>query len=205
MNPARIVVAALTVLTAAARAADPPASPRAQEALALCMRAGRTTIVADQRALLARGLEVAEAVLAANERDAWAHFAIFCNLGKQTELRGLGVGSLLALRRLRREIDRTIELAPDFPDALLGKGELLLSIPRVLGGDAGEGEAFVRRALAVDPRYLGARIALARALLARNARAEARVEAERARALAQEKGDDDERAEVRELLTRLEK
>jgi hypothetical protein len=200
----RLAALALGLLsTVAAVAADPPQSPRAKEAMDLCARGRASAVKADQRALLARGLAVAEEAIAADERDAWAHFAVFCNLGKQTELAGVGIGSLMALRRLRREIDRTIELAPTFPDALLGKGEFLLSVPRILGGSPKEGEEFIRRALAVDPDYLGARLALTRALIDRGARAEAREEAERARVLCDQEGDDGDRAELRKIQEKL--
>jgi hypothetical protein len=84
-----------------AAAADPPGSPGANEALAVCERAGETSDPAEKRRLLAHGLELAEAAVAADERDAKAHFAVFCNLGKDMETRGIGVASVVALRRLR--------------------------------------------------------------------------------------------------------
>src|SRR5205814_1266553 len=82
------------------------------------------------------------------------------------KLRGVGVQSLFGVRRLRREIDRTLELAPDYPDALVGKGELLCELPRLLGGDAAEGERLLRAALRVDPEFVEAHLGLARALAA---------------------------------------
>jgi hypothetical protein len=116
------------------------------------------------------------------------------------EARGIGVASVVGIRRLRREIDRTVELAPDYADALLGKGSLLLDVPAVLGGDDAEGERLVRAALRVDPDFIDARLALAKALAARGARDESRTEAERALALAEKDGDQDAVREARELL-----
>jgi tetratricopeptide (TPR) repeat protein len=110
------------------------------------------------------------------------------------------------VRRLRREVDRTLELAPDFPDALVGKGSLLIDLPRALGGDAKEGERLLREALRIDPDYVDARVRLARVLDARGARDEAREEARRAVAVAERKLDDrEELLEARALLARLEK
>src|SRR6476660_5021875 len=95
-------VLAIAVLASGAAAADPPGSPRVDEALALCVRVPKAP-ASEKPALIARGLALAEEAVAANDRDAKAHFALFCNLGKQMELRGVSVRSLVAVRRLRRE------------------------------------------------------------------------------------------------------
>jgi tetratricopeptide (TPR) repeat protein len=192
---------ALVALARCARAADPPGSPRANQALALCLADAATP--AERRTNLARGLALAEEAVAADEDDAKAHFAVFCNLGNDLKLRGVAVQSLLGVRRLRREIDRTLELAPDYADALAGKGELLLGLPRLLGGDAAEGERLLRAALRVDPDFVQARLGLARALAARGARDEARAEARRALALAERVSDPARATAARELLAQL--
>jgi len=192
---------ALLALTCCARAADPPGSPRANQALAVCLAAAASP--EERRANLARGLALAEEAVAADERDPKAHFAVFCNLGNDLKLRGVALQSLFAMRRLRREIDRTLELAPDYADALVGKGELLLDLPRLLGGDAAEGERLLRAALRVDPDYIDAHLGLARALAARGAGDEARAEARRALAEAERVPDPARAAAARELLAQL--
>jgi tetratricopeptide (TPR) repeat protein len=192
---------ALLALARGARAADPPGSPRANQALAVCLADAATP--AERRANLARGLALAEEAVAADERDPKAHFAVFCNLGNDLKLRGVALQSLFAVRRLRREIDRTLELAPDYADALVGKGELLLDLPRLLGGDAAEGERLLRAALRVDPDYIDAHLGLARALAARGARDQARAEARRALAEAERVPDPARAAAARELLAQL--
>src|SRR6184192_1137986 len=149
LKRAAAAAVALLALACCARAADPPGSPRANQALAVCLAAAASP--EERRANLARGLALAEEAVAADERDAKAHFAVFCNLGNDLKLRGVALQSLFAMRRLRREIDRTLELAPDYADGLVGKGELLCELPRLLGGDAAEGERLLRAALRVDP------------------------------------------------------
>jgi tetratricopeptide (TPR) repeat protein len=181
---------------------SPVGSPRAEEALALCDRADRAA-AAERAALLARGLALAEEAVAAEDTDARAHFAVFCNLGRRMALDGLGLTSLVSLRRLRREIDRTLELAPDYPPALVGKGSLLVDTPRVLGGAPAEGERLLRRALAIDPDDVDARLHLARALAASGATHEARAEAERALGLAKRTRDAASAAEARSILGKL--
>jgi tetratricopeptide (TPR) repeat protein len=172
----------------------------AREALDACIAGDH----APQRAratFYARGLALAEEALAADERDATAHFAAFCNRGRQMELTGTILQSLLNLHRLRRDIDRTLELAPDSPDALFGKGVLLLETPSVFGGDPVEGEQLLRRALDRDPHDASIRLRLARTLADRGAAADARLEAERAAADA----DEDDEPDVRRFLDQLPK
>lgn len=129
---------------------------RIAESLALCAAADE--LAPDERLpVLARGLHVADAAIALDERSARAHFAVICNLGKATELGGIGFGTLGAVYRLQREVDVTLTLAPDDAEALAAKGVLLMRLPRWLGGDRTEGVRWLRRALAVDPRNATAR------------------------------------------------
>jgi hypothetical protein len=107
--------------------------------------------------VLARGLALADAALALDERSARAHFAVVCNLGKATELGGISFGTLRAVYRLRREVDITLTLAPTDPNALAAKGALLIRLPRWLGGDRIAAEHWLQRALAIDPRNAAAR------------------------------------------------
>jgi tetratricopeptide (TPR) repeat protein len=189
------------MLAALVLAADPPGSPRSNQALAICLQEAATP--EERRANLKRGLALAEEAVAADERDAKAHFAVFCNLGNDLKLRGVAVSSLFAVRRLRREIDRTLELAPDFADALVGKGEFLLELPGVMGGDAEEAERLLRAAVKVDPDFIEAHLGLGRALAARGARDAARAEARLALAEAERVPDPAKVAAARKLLAQL--
>jgi tetratricopeptide (TPR) repeat protein len=194
-----IGMALLAILTFGGRARA--ASPAA-EASALCATADRVP-ERERRALLEHGLAVAEAAVAADDHDAAAHLALFCNLGKRMRLDGVSLASLVALRRLRHEIDRTLELAPTDADALVGKAALLYYTPRLLGGDPAEGERLLRTALAVAPDYLDARLALARILRDRGDRDGARENATRALADASATGHVVQEAEALRLLHQL--
>lgn len=180
-------------------AADPPGTPASRAALDACYAGRARNSVTDLETALAQ----AEAAVAADETDALAHFAVFCALGERMRLRGLSIRSLLELRRLRRTVDRTLELAPDFPDALVGKANLLLDAPRVVGGDAAEAERLLRRAVALDPDWVDARIDLARALERRGAREEAAREARAAMARAEAAGDAEARDRAAKLLEQV--
>ena len=67
----------------------------------------------------------------------------------------------MSIRRVRREIDRTLALTPNAPGVLTAKGVMLLELPGVLGGDPPEGERLLRRALEIEPTFAEARQALA--------------------------------------------
>src|SRR5207237_9271684 len=114
----RAVAVATAALLAAlvGRAADPPGTPRGNEALDVCGRARATHDAGEKSRLAARGLALAEQAVAEDERDPKAHFAVFCNLGTQMKQRGVSIRSMVDVRRLRREIDRTLELAPEWTD-----------------------------------------------------------------------------------------
>jgi tetratricopeptide (TPR) repeat protein len=183
-------VATLIALSTAAHAlpSDPPGTPASREALATCHR-GQSATEEGASAILAQALEQADRAIAADESDALAHFARFCALGEQARRSGASLSSLVKLWEIRAEVDRTLELAPDYSDALHGKGALLCSLPRLLGGDSTEGERLVRRAVEIDPEYVGARLFLAERLAERGDRAAAEAEVTRALEAAERKND----------------
>jgi tetratricopeptide (TPR) repeat protein len=174
------------------------AGDRATEALRLCESA-EDLPRARKAMAFERGLELAEEAVA-RERDADAHFAVFCHLGKRMQLDGLSLRTLRDLPRLRRELDATLQLDPDYPDALIAKGALLLSLPRLLGGDRAAAERHLQRAVALTPANPYGHLYLARALAARGVRDEARAAAQKALAFAEQAG---KQAQVQEAMMLL--
>jgi hypothetical protein len=151
-----VALMATMLLTTRARAGELEVTQLIDASLALCNAAD--DVAPEERAtVLARGLELADAAVAAADRAARAHYAVVCNLGKAIGLRGFSLGAFHAVARLQREIDATLALAPNHADALAAKGAVLVRLPRLLGGDPTEGEHWLRRALAVDPRNVTAR------------------------------------------------
>lgn len=201
-----MLFAAAAVLLSAglAPAEEPTGTPASRDAIALCHQAQKAS-GEERDQLLERSLARADEAITADERDALAHFARFCALGEQARVAGASLSSLVKLWAIRDAVDRTLELAPSFPDALLGKGALLCSLPRLLGGDPAAGERLVRRALEIDPDYVGARLFLAELYAERDRKADARAEAELALAAARRKDDAEGIADAQRVLATLEK
>lgn len=150
-----------------------------------------------------RGQELAEQAVALDERNADAHFALFCNLGELMRIDGESISSLMGLRRLMSELDRTIELNPNHVDALAAKGTLLLRLPRLFGGDAQKGEAMLREVVERDPTAVSSRLTLAKTCGARGERSEAIAFATRALQIARAQGRADKVAEAQATLAEL--
>jgi hypothetical protein len=187
---------------AAAAGGSPRGSDEARAALAACL-ATDAAPASERDALLQRAVDVAEHAVAADDRDAVAHFALFCAVGKRLELAGPSLGSLAEVRRLHAEVDRTLALEPDYVDAIVGQGAFLLRAPRLLGGDPVAGERLLRRAIALAPDSVVARLELARGLAANGDRARAESEAAAALVSAVRLADGVREADARALLARL--
>ena len=138
----------------------------AGEAIRLCEEAQQADATTRDR-MLERGLELAEAAVAADEHDARAHFGLFCVQARQVEAAGLSLGSMFIVRRLHRTVNRSLELNPDYVDALVAKAGMLRRLPRLFGGDQAEARRCLERALALDPFHpVVRRYAVAEGLLA---------------------------------------
>jgi tetratricopeptide (TPR) repeat protein len=201
----RFVVAALGLWAAVAHGGQPQPAGTAAEALALCEQADQLSS-AERWAVLARALARAEEAVRVNPQDAVAHFAVFCNLGKRLELERHGAGlfaMLGALHRVQREIDIALALAPDYPAALAAKGEMLIELPRLLGGDLQEGERLLRRAVALDPDDPPMRLMLANVLRISGERGQALAHAAIAMGILERAGSARELADARGLVASL--
>jgi len=157
----------------------------------------------DRQAHFTRGQELATQAVALDDKSAAAHFAVVCNLGESLRLDGEKITSVFGLRRLLAEVDRTLELDPNHLNAMATKGNLLLRLPRVFGGDPVEGERLLREVVKRDDKALTSRIALAKTCEQRGDREEAVVLASRALEVARQQGKDDKAAEAQATLVEL--
>ena len=165
---------------------------------------GRDSQVRSTReAHFARGQELAERAVAVDEQNAEAHFALFCNLGELMRIDGESITSVFQLHKLMAELDKTLQIDPGHTDALSSKGQLLVRLPRLLGGNVEEGEAMLRQVIENDPSAVASRLALARTCEARGDRDEALAFTTRALQIAREQGRADKVAEAQAILAEL--
>ena len=147
---AKLVVATLLVarclttptVAAAQHAAYASISPDAAQALAThaieCLRRGEDGLARQSRlAAYREGIELAQRAVAADDRNADAHFALFANNG------------------------RVLQLDPNHSDALAAKGGLYRQLPWLLGGSLEKAEGYLTRSIEINPNAVSARIELA--------------------------------------------
>ena len=200
-------IGAAFILCAATARGGQPASvnPATNEALTICREADQVS-VADRSTVLLRGLDRAEEAVRADPRDPVAHFAVFCNLGKRLQMKQRGAGffaTLGELGRVQKEIDVALALAPDYAAALAAKGEMLVELPRILGGDPQWGERLLRRAVTLDPDDPHTRLLLANVLRNAGDRDQALTHAAIALGILEHAGSANELADARGLVARL--
>lgn len=151
-----------------------------------------------------KGQALGEQAVALDDRSADAHFALFCNLGELMRVDGeVNITSVMGFRRMTKELDRTLELAPDHLDALSAKGTFLLRLPFMLGGDREKGEKLLLYVLLKAPQSVNARLSLAKTYCADGRHSEALSLASEALDLAQTQKQDDFAPEAAKVLAQL--
>lgn len=201
----------LALLIAVVLAAAHPAlseQPVAGNVTAAAMKQCESGRLAHERASrlahFEKGRLLGERAVAADERSADAHFALFCNLGELMRIDGeTSLSSVLGFRRMMKELDRTLELAPDHLDALSAKGTLLVRLPPLLGGDKYQGEEILKQVIRREPKSVNARLSLAKSYSAGGKHEEALSMAAEALHLAQVHHRDDFLSEARSVLAQL--
>ena len=151
-----------------------------------------------------KGQALGEQAVALDDRSADAHFALFCNLGELMRVDGeVSISSVMGFRRMTKELDRTLELAPDHLDALSAKGTFLLRLPSLLGGNREKGEKLLLYVLLKAPQSVNARLSLAKTYCADGRHSEALSLASEALDLAQAQQQDDFAPEAAKVLAQL--
>jgi len=184
--------------------AQQSAQPLIQGAMNEC-NAGRVTQDRTSRiGHFEKGQALGERAVALDDRSAEAHFALFCNLGELMRIDGeVNITSVMGFRRMTKELDRALELAPDHLDALSAKGTFLLRLPSLLGGDRAKGEKLLRYVLLKSPQSVNARLSLAKSYCADGRHSEALSLASEALSLAQAQQLDDFAPEAAKVLAQL--
>jgi tetratricopeptide (TPR) repeat protein len=166
---------------------DGPAAANTRESFDCLDRGDGSDDDAVKLVWYSRGKDLAEQAIRQDDGSPDAHFALFANWGRWLQTDGW-LKNAFRLPALRRELDRALELDPNYADALAAKGGLYLQLPRFLGGDGVKAEALLVRAIELDPAAVGARLELADRYLAVDRRDEARDLTRTALRLATEQG-----------------
>ena len=122
-----------------------------------------------------RARDVAKRATELAPKDPSAHLWYAITLGTWSQAKGL-LHSALALRNLRREVDRVLELDPKNIEAHIMAGSIARELPVLLGGDRKESEEHFKTAQRLDPRLTGVHLELAQLYVNMGRYAEARQE-----------------------------
>ncbi len=203
LRPVAVLTAAAALSLSQLATASQSASDVAARAMQECGQGQEAASRDARKQHFERGEVLATQAVALDDTNAAAHFAVVCNLGELLRLDGEKLTSVLGLRRLLAEVDRTLQLDPNHLGAMATKGGLLVRLPRMFGGDATEGERLLREVVKRDDRAVTSRITLAKACVDRGDRDEAREFASRALEIARQEGRVDKVAEAQATLASL--
>jgi hypothetical protein len=149
-----------------------------------------------------RGIDLANQAIQVDPSVADAYYALFVNEGRVADRTGLA-SKALKVSRLRSLLAKTLELNPRHAHAWEAQGEMLLRLPRLLGGSTKDGEQSLRRAAELAPTWAKPRLRLAELDWNEGRAEQARIEAAAARDLARAAGDQDYASDAEALLTQM--
>lgn len=121
-----------------------------------------------------QGRQAARQAVALAPRSVLAHFWYGTNTARWGQTKGLG--ALFVLPTIRREIATVLALDSKFAPVYSLAGYVDAEVPGPLGGDLDRSERMFRAGLALDPKFTGLRVGLARTLIKQGRITEARRE-----------------------------
>lgn len=121
------------------------------------------------------GARIAQRALEIREANPEAHFLHAANLGGAAQARGI-TSAVFTGNEIKDHLRRALELDPDHAPSLQVMGGLLAQPPWFLGGDEGEAQQYLERAIAADGNYTNARIIIAKLLIQINKVDDAKIQ-----------------------------
>ena len=122
-----------------------------------------------------QGREAAKRAIELDPKNAAAHFWYGTNTGRWGQTKGV-VRSLFLLPTVQEEIQTVLSLDPKFVSVYSLAGNMYYEVPGLLGGDLNKAEEMFRKGVELNPKFTGARVGLAKALIKKGRIAEARRE-----------------------------
>jgi tetratricopeptide (TPR) repeat protein len=110
-----------------------------------------------------RGVEYGRRAVKVNPDGKEGHFYYMANIGAIAQIRGT-LQSVWKFRKIKRQMDRALEIDPNYPPALLARAQLLMEMPGFFGGDKQEALRLCARVVRLDPDHLPTYIAIAKIL-----------------------------------------
>jgi hypothetical protein len=135
----------------------------------------RGTTVDQKLAAYDEGRQAARRAVDLAPKNAVAHLWYATNTARWGQSHGV-VRSLFLLPTVTREIHTVLGLDPGLAPAYALAGNVYYEVPGLLGGDIETAERMFRKGLALDPRFTGMRVGLAKTLLKEGRHTEAREE-----------------------------
>jgi tetratricopeptide (TPR) repeat protein len=124
-----------------------------------------------------QGRQAAKRAIDLDPRNPLAHFWYGTNTARWGQTKGV-THALFLLPTVRQEIRTVLDLDPNFPAVYSLAGYVDAEVPAMLGGNLDRSEQMFRKGLALDPKFTGIRVGLARTLIKKGRVAEARSELE---------------------------
>jgi tetratricopeptide (TPR) repeat protein len=122
-----------------------------------------------------QGREAAKRAVALAPESVAAHFWYGTNTGRWGQTKGV-TRSLFLLPTVKQEIATVLALDPNFAPGYALAGNVYYEVPSLLGGGLDQAEQMFRKGLALDPKFTGMRVGLAKTLIKEGRIAEARKE-----------------------------
>lgn len=110
-----------------------------------------------------QGSQIAQQAIRLSPSHADAYFYYVANEASLAKSKGM-FGSIFLISKIKKGLNKTLELDPNHAEALAMKGAILYSIPGLMGGDVKESERLIRESLIMEPHITSTKIFLAKNL-----------------------------------------
>jgi tetratricopeptide (TPR) repeat protein len=110
-----------------------------------------------------RGLEHGRRAVEVNPNGKEGHFYYMANMGAIAQRKGT-LTSLWKFRKIKKAMDRTLEIDPNWPPILLARAQYLMEMPGIFGGDKEEAMRLCQRVIELDPDHLPTYVCVAQLL-----------------------------------------